>query len=295
MKKLTMIINPKAGTKRIRNFLPEIIALYNSRGWECSVYVTTKRGDAPYFAGQCTADSSLVVCAGGDGTFNEVVSGMLDAGVDLPIGYIPAGSTNDFASGLHLSSDIMKAATDIMDGHERTLDLGKIDDRYFSYVASVGIFTKPSYSTSQNLKNAIGYGAYIIEGAKDLATISPIKLRIECEERLFEGEYIFGAISNSTSIGGILTLDSSVVDMNDGRVELLFIKSPKSLDELLRITNALSKKHYDCDMIDFVSTSKVTVTGEKPISWTLDGELYSGGVTAHAENLPHAVRVMVND
>ena len=294
-KKLSMIINPCAGTKRIRNVLVDVLNKFNRAGYECITYITAAHGDATGYAASHCGNSDLVVCSGGDGTLNEVINGLRQGGIDVPIGYIPAGSTNDFANSLSISSDIMTAVDDIINGKPQTYDLGLIDNSYFSYVVSVGAFTKTTYTTPQNLKNILGHAAYVLEGIKDLASISPMHLKLDCAEgKQFEGDYIFGAVCNSTSLGGVLTLDPNVVDMNDGLFELLFIRSPKNLDELLRITNALTRKKYDCELLDFVSTSGVTVTCDHPLDWTLDGELCSCGETAVISNIRDAVRIMVN-
>lgn len=295
-KRLSMIINPCAGTKRIRNVLVDVVDKFNRAGYECTVYITAAHGDATDYAASCCGGSDLVVCSGGDGTLNEVINGLRIGDSDIPIGYIPAGSTNDFANSLGISSDIMTAVDDIINGKPRKYDLGLIDGNYFSYVVSTGIFTKTTYTTPQNLKNILGHAAYVLEGVKDLAGITPMHLTLECAEgSRFEGEYIFGAVCNSTSLGGVLTLDPKVVDMNDGLFEMLFIRMPKNLDELLRITNALTRKKYDCDLIDFVSTSSVTVICDHPLDWTLDGELCSCGERVTICNVRDSVSIMVKE
>ena len=291
-KKVSMIINPCAGTRKMRGMLTDVVDKLNRAGYKSTVFITGARGDATAYAAKECGDSDLVICSGGDGTFNEVINGLLAGDVSVPIGYIPAGSTNDFANSLHLSSDIMTAVGDIINGCAVNLDIGKINGQYFSYVASTGIFTRSTYSTPQNLKNLLGHAAYVLEGAKDLTTFTPMDFEIECDEGSFSGEYILGAVCNSTSLGGVLKLDPEVVDLNDGLFELLFIRMPESLDELLRITNALSRKNYDCDMIDFVSSSKVTIKCGEPLDWTLDGELCRCGDTVTIENIHNAIKVI---
>lgn len=294
-KHVSMIINPCAGTRRIQGQLTDVVAKFNRAGYKSSVFITGKRGDATEYAAKECAGSDLIICAGGDGTLNEVINGLMAGGIKIPIGYIPAGSTNDFANSLHLSSDITTAVRDIINGGPMDLDIGLINGQYFSYVASTGIFTRTTYSTPQNLKNLLGHAAYVLEGAKDLTTFTPMYFDIEYDGGTFSGEYILGAVCNSTSLGGVLKLDPDVVDMNDGLFELLFIRMPESLEELLRITNALTRKnYYDCDMIDFASSPRVKIIGDEPLDWTLDGELCRCGSTVTVENIHNAIQVVTS-
>ncbi|MBQ4313713.1 MAG: YegS/Rv2252/BmrU family lipid kinase, partial [Clostridia bacterium] len=245
------------------------------------------------FAADFAGEHDLVVCIGGDGTFNEVINGIVTSGAKTPLGYIPAGSTNDFANSLGLSSNIMTAAQNIMDGTPHSIDVGSFGDRYFSYVASFGAFTKASYSTPQNLKNALGHLAYVLEGIKDIPTIHSEHLRFELPDRALEGDYIFGAISNSTSLGGILKINPALVDIGDGLFEMLLIKVPRNADELLRIITALTKQQYDIDMIDFISASSVTVHAGVGLSWSLDGEMAVTDRTTLVSNVHHAISIVV--
>ena len=171
MKRLLLILNPCSGKKRANRALAEIVSIFNRGGYDVTVYTTAARGDATQVAASRCREFDCVVCAGGDGTFNEVVSGVYAAGSDTPIGYIPAGSTNDFASSMHLSRNLLQAARDIVEGEPRTLDLGSFNGRCFSYVASFGAFTRASYATSQSVKNALGHLAYVLGGIKELPSI----------------------------------------------------------------------------------------------------------------------------
>jgi YegS/Rv2252/BmrU family lipid kinase len=234
----------------------------------------------------------LVVCAGGDGTFNETICGLLQSGADTPVGYIPCGSTNDFANSLKLSTNVLQAARDIVEGTAVSYDVGKFGDRYFSYVASFGAFTKASYSTPQNIKNALGHTAYILEGIQELSQLKPSHVRIQLEDAVIEDDFLFGAISNSTSLGGILTLDPKQVDMGDGVFELLLIRAPKDLLELNECVWAVQKQKYNCAMMTFVSTRELTVFPDPQMDWTLDGERCGGAQCIHVENLHHAIRLM---
>ena len=294
MQRLLLIINPCAGTKRIVRYLPEIIDLFRRHGFENTVYLTVAQADATEIVRERGADFDRIVCCGGDGTFNEVLTGMLSAGLHIPIGYIPCGSTNDFANSLHLPRSITKAARCTVEGEQIALDVGQFGDRYFSYVASFGAFARTSYSTPQNVKNALGHLAYILQGISDLPSIRPIHMKVEAEDHVFEDDYIFGAVSNTTSVGGVLTLDANRVDLNDGLFELILIKSPKDIFELSECIRALSAQDYNSRMITFISSNEVRVSSAEPLDWTLDGECAPGVTEAVIRNLHSAVTLCCN-
>ena len=294
MQRLLLIINPCAGTKRITRYLSQIIDLFRRHGFENTVYLTLDGGDATEIARERGADFDRIVCCGGDGTFNEVLTGMLSADLQIPLGYIPCGSTNDFANTLHLPRSILKAARCIVEGEQIPLDVGRFNDRYFSYVASFGAFTKTSYSTPQNVKNALGHLAYVLQGISDLPSIRPLHMRVELEDRVFEDDYIFGAVSNTTSVGGVLALDASRVDLNDGLFELILIKSPKDIFELSECIRALSAQDYNSKMISFISSPEIRVFSQEPLDWTLDGECAPGITEAVIRNLHSAVTLCCN-
>lgn len=291
-KKLLMIMNPYSGMKTGKRYLADILELFCKAGYCPTVFMTTGPGNGQELAAAYAAQHELVVCMGGDGTFNEVVSGLLNSGAQTPIGYIPCGSTNDFANSIKLNKNPIKAAQDILNGTPRTYDVGRFGDRYFSYVASFGAFTRASYATPQNVKNALGHLAYLLEGIKDLSAIRPWHLRIETGEEVLEGEYIFGAVSNSTSVGGILTLDPSTVDMNDGRFELLLIKNPANVIELNDCIRCLLEQRYDGGGILFHSTDCLTVTASPEMDWTLDGEHEFGHQQVIIRNIHDAIRLV---
>lgn len=292
MKRLQLIINPTAGTKQGKKYLTEIIAYFGSKGYISTVFVTEKRGDATEFVINYAAEHELIVCIGGDGTFNEVVAGLMSAGIDVPVGYIPAGSTNDFAASLKLSSDIIQACSDIANGKERKLDIGLFNGRSFSYVASFGAFTKASYTTPQSVKNALGHLAYVLEGIMDIPQIKPEHISIEVNGEVREGDYLFGAVSNSTSLGGVLTLDPDMVDMNDGVFEIMLIKSPVNITELNTIIKALGTKQYNCPMIDFIKAERAVIHADKNMAWSLDGEYEPGSERIEVVNSHSAIRLI---
>ncbi len=296
MKRLLLIMNPMSGTKKANPLLPEILTLFRQAGYECLVFMTLKQGDGTTLTAQYAAAVDLIVCIGGDGTFNEVISGACMARAAAPIGYIPAGSTNDFAASLHLSRDVLQAARDVIEGRPRPFDVGRFGDRYFTYVASFGAFTRTSYATPQSVKNVLGHMAYLLEGIKELSSLRRchVVTILDRATRL-EGDYLFGAISNSTSVGGILTLDPQIVDMNDGHFEMMYVKYPSTMAQLTEIIRAVTTQDYNSPMISFHPTSHVTIHAEPGMDWTLDGEFAKGAETIDIENLHSAVRVMVRE
>lgn len=292
MKKLLLIVNPCAGQKKARKHLADIIDIFNRAGYTVVTHITESQGDGERAAKQYAPEMDMIVCCGGDGTFNETISGVLKSGNDIPIGYIPAGSTNDFASSLHLSSDILQAARDIVESDTLRLDVGCFGGRYFSYVASFGAFTKTSYSTPQGLKNTLGHTAYILSGIQELSQLKSHPVRFELPDgTVVEDKFIFGAISNSTSVGGILTLAEDKVDLCDGQFELLLIRVPKDLGELTECVQALKRQTYHCRMLTFINTSQVKVTAPRGMDWTLDGEKEAGHEEICVECIHNAVQV----
>ena len=294
MKRLLMIMNPAAGTKKANPHLSEILSIFSQAGYECVVWMTQKRGDATELTARYAADTDLIVCVGGDGSFNEVVTGAVNAGISTPIGYIPAGSTNDFAASLGLSRNVVQAAQDIVAGRPRPFDVGRFRDRCFTYVASFGAFTRTSYATSQSVKNALGHLAYILGGIKELSSLHRYHVATELDgEKKLEGDYIFGAVSNSTSVGGILTLDPEIVDMNDGQFELLLVKYPENPAELAAMVIALTSQNYESHFLIFRTARKLEVEASPDMDWTLDGEFAKGCSELVIENLHSAISVVV--
>ena len=292
MKQLLLLLNPTSGTRKAVKNLTEIISVFNRADYDTHVYVTACRGDAVKAVRQFGGTMDLIVCCGGDGTLNETITGVIGAGLDVPIGYIPSGSTNDFASSLHLSGDVTEAARQIVNGTPEVYDVGKFGDRYFTYIASFGVFTKASYTTPQNIKNALGHMAYVLEGMQELSSIRAEHIRMELDGETVEDDYLFGAICNSTSVGGILKLKPDMVDMADGKFEILLICAPKDLQELHECVMALHNQTYNCGMITFRSASSVHVLGNPAMTWSLDGERANGGEEINIENLPRRITLV---
>lgn len=292
MKQLLLILNPTSGTRKAAKNLSEIISVFNRAEYDTHVYVTACRGDGVKTVQQLGGTADLIVCCGGDGTLNETITGVISAGLDVPLGYIPSGSTNDFANSLHLSGDVTEAARQIVSGTPAAYDVGRFGERYFSYIASFGAFTKASYTTPQNIKNALGHVAYVLEGIQELSGIRAEHIRMELDGETIEDDYLFGAVCNSTSVGGILKLKPDMVDMSDGKFEILLIRAPKDAAELHECVTALRGRTYNCGIITFRSANTVHVTGNPGMPWSLDGEKADGAEQIVIENLHRRITLI---
>ena len=292
-KKLLLILNPFAGQKKAKRLLSDLVNLFQSHGYEVLVHLTQSSGDGSTAARELGRDADLVVCSGGDGTLNEVVRGLLESGAETPLGYLPAGSTNDFAATLRIPAVPYMAAEIITQGTPMALDVGRHNGRYFSYVASFGAFTKASYSAPQEVKNALGHFAYILEGIKSLDSLRPYHCRITADEETIEGDFIFGSVCNSTSLGGLVKLDPNRVRMDDGVFELVLLRMPRTLLDLTNLLVALNQMQYDDPGIFFRHASRVTVETADDIPWSLDGEYAPSSPVVNIENCHGAIRLLV--
>ena len=294
MKDALLILNPRAGQRRANRYLADIIRLFCEKDYRTEVYVTGQAGDATRYLATQPADAyDLVVCAGGDGTLNETIAGLLTAGMHCPIGYIPCGSTNDYAASIGLSGDALQAARDIVEGQPHYLDIGTFNGRYFVYTATCGAFAKTSYTTPQAAKNVLGHLAYVFEGMKDLANIRPIHLKVETESQLIEDDFLFCSVTNSTSVGGILKLDSQLVALNDGRFEVTLVRNPATPQQLSTILYGLTTQDMPNEMIYFFSAQRITFTGDGPVEWTVDGERADETDRVALENLNGKVAIII--
>jgi len=293
-KKLLLIVNPCSGRAKMHTELLKVVEILSAADFAVTVYPTKCRGDATEYVLKLSQNDydTLVVC-GGDGTLNEVITGIMQAGLDTPLGYIPSGTLNEWSSGLKISRNIETAAKDITKGKKIKLDIGKFDDKYFSYTASFGAFTSASYSAPQDIKNVLGQAAYFFEGVKSLANIKPYKLKLTHNNGSIEGEYLFGAISNSLSVGGIVKYDKSAVELNDGKFEVLLIKNPDNILKLQPIVDGILKREFDREGIVFFKTDSLTVETDESLSWTLDGEFAETNGEFKVNNLHNAITFIV--
>ena len=293
MKKMLLVLNPRSGTRKANKVLPEIISIFNRADYLVTVHITTGPEDCAKTVAQLANQMDMVVCCGGDGTFNETVNGLLQNGTTVPIGYIPCGSTNDFAASLRLPADLLEAAQAIADGSAYPYDVGMANGHYFTYVASFGAFTKSSYATNQTMKNSFGFLAYFLSGIQEISQIHPIPIRIELDDgEVIEDPVLFGAISNSTRLGRVLNLDTHQVDMADGKLELMLIRPPKDLFELSTCIHKLQNQQYDHRMITFRSVEHLRITCPSGTIWTLDGERFDPCETLQIQNCHHAIRLI---
>lgn len=295
-KKLLLLINPTAGQKKAVKSLLDIICVFNRAGYTVITHITDGVGDGSQAVLRYAKDLDMVVCCGGDGTFNETLSGVLKSQTNLPIGYIPAGSTNDFATSLELSGDVVQAARDIVAGQPDDLDVGDFDGRFFSYVASFGLFTKASYATPQGLKNIFGHAAYVLSGIQEISQIKKYHLKFVLTDGTeIEDDFIFGAVSNSTRFGGVLSLSKELVDLQDGKLELLLIRSPKDILELADCVRAMQYQTYDCPMITFLKDSQFQIYAPDGLVWTLDGEKQPGKPEFQINCVHRGIRLIRNN
>lgn len=293
MKKLLFIFNPYSGKAQIKNKLLEIVDIMVKAGYEVTIYPTQARADALNLVQKRAKKYDLVVCSGGDGTLDEAVSGMMLSEKKVPLGYIPAGSTNDFANSLKIPKDMVKAAKAAVSGKKFACDVGKFNDSFFIYVAAFGIFTAVSYKTSQEWKNILGHAAYILEGAKSLHEISSYHMRVEYEDQVIEDEFIYGMITNSNSVGGFKNMTGKNVLLDDGKFEVTLIRKPKNLVELNEILASLSNMIDDTDAIYSFKSDCITFYAEEKVPWTLDGEYGGNPQEVKISNQQQALEIMV--
>lgn len=266
-------MNPVSGKKTILKEMGNVLAAFNKGGYLPTVFYTQKRGDATEYVGDHGKEYDLICCAGGDGTLNEVVTGILSSDPAKEISYIPCGSTNDFALSRELALNPVQEAERIVSGNFlRAYDAGRFGNRYFTYTAAFGAFSHVSYATDQNLKNMFGHTAYLLSGIKDISNIKPVHAAIRSGDTEYEDDFLFGAISNSTSIGGTVSFPRDLVDTSDGLFEVMLIRMPKSILDLNDIVMSLLSQNYDSQRMIFFQTDALTVRMSAPYAWTLDGE-----------------------
>ena len=293
MRKLLLIINPVAGRNQAQADLFKMVRVFSEHDCEVTVYPTRGPQDCTRKVLADAGRFDLVVCCGGDGTLNEMVSGMMQREEPVPMGYIPLGSTNDFAASLHLPSHVEEAALRCVEGTAFHMDVGSLNDRYFNYIAAFGAFTEASYATPQQIKNALGHLAYIMEGVKSLGRLQPIHVRITADGEAFEEDYLFGAVTNTVSLGGVLRLDPSRVLLDDGMYELLLVKNPQNPAEAQAMLSALMLQNYDGPLVRMLRASDILFESNHEISWTIDGEFGGSFSTTHILNNKNAVTLMV--
>lgn len=280
MKKMLFIFNPRSGRERLRTKLLDILDLFVKAGYEVTVHVTQSAGDAQKQVEKKGGGVELLVCSGGDGTLNEVVSGMMAWSREKrpQLGYIPAGSTNDFAVSLDLPKNMLRAAAIAVAGRPFAIDVGKFGDgRYFVYVAAFGAFTEVSYKTPQETKNVLGHQAYMLEAVKRIAGLKSYRMKFFWDDQELEEDFILGMVTNTISIGGFKGLVQPRVALNDGEFEVMLVRKPRTPKDIQSIVSCLINKDAENDCVYMFRTSNLRMESEEIVDWTLDGE-YGGGV-----------------
>lgn len=285
-----IVINTRAGRQQIRREKERIAQVFLSAGKEVRIVETSCKRDTEDLLREARlTPPELLICCGGDGTLSTTMNAALTAEMAFPLGYIPAGTTNDFANSLKLPHDPVKAARQILEGEDCLLDVGRFGYRHFIYVASFGAFTQTSYNTTQNLKNSLGHLAYVLEGIRELPNLISYEVKVDTDRGQFAGDYIFGAVSNSTSLGGIIKLDANQVKMTDGYLELTLVKKPHNLNQLNKILFSLMSGKYDPEVITFLPITRAAFSCKTDIPWSLDGEYAAGGSKVDIEVCPKAL------
>ena len=292
-KKLLFIVNPVAGRKVYKRYFPEMIQQFMEAGYLVTTYLTQSPDDAERYAALCGADYDRVVCLGGDGPVAQVVAGLKQCGKDMPVGYIPAGSSNDFGALHGLSTDLVTAAHDAVTGGVKAVDCGTFNDKLFIYVAAFGAFVATSYVTPQDLKNALGRPAYFLDVMRELPRIKAEHMKVTANGQTFEGNYIFGAITNNTSVSGVVSLPEGTVVTDDGEFEVVLIENLKTLPELGDTVYSVLSGDFISKNITFFHASELTIEADNPIDWTLDGEYHQGDLVVKIENHKQSLKVYV--
>ena len=290
-KRMLFVFNPRAGKGKIKAHLLDIIDIFNKHDYEVIIRATQRPRDAYEQAKEYASSVDLIVCSGGDGTLDEVVTGIMEEKSSVPIGYIPAGSTNDFATSLFMPKNMTEAAAMIMEEELYHCDIGRFNSQTFAYIAAFGLFTDVSYETDQDLKNVLGHAAYILEGVKSLFNIKSYHMKVSSEEIEVEDDFMMGMISNSRSIGGFKNLTGKNVDMNDGYFEVTLIKMPKNPLELQEIMTALVVGRDNTDLVHSFKSKKITIETEEEVPWTLDGEFGGNHTAVEIENMHKALNL----
>ena len=290
-KRMLFVFNPKAGKGRIKMHLLDIVDIFNKGGYEVIIRATQGPKDAYEQVKEYADQVDLIACSGGDGTLDEVVTGIVEVGSQTPIGYIPAGSTNDFANSLFMPKSMTAAASMIMEEQIYHCDIGKFNNQTFAYVAAFGLFTNISYETDQDLKNVLGHVAYVLEGVKRLFDIKSYHMKVSSEEVQVEDDFIVGMITNSRSVGGFKNLTGKNVDMNDGFFEVTLIVHPKNPLQLQEIMTALVMAEDNTDMIYSFKTRQLTIETDEEVPWTLDGEFGGNHSYVEIENRHKALKL----
>ncbi len=292
MKKMLFLVNMVSGKGAINTKLGQVIDIFNKGGYDVTVHVTQCKKDALNVAKERAGEFDLIVCSGGDGTLDEVVSGVLRSKTDIPVGYIPAGSTNDYSRSLDLPKNIIRAAENVVHGRPYPCDVGQFNKEHFIYVAAWGVFSEVSYETPQSLKNSLGYLAYVLGGVKSLAEIKFLKMEIDCDGEKVIDEFMFGMVTNSARVGGFKIPGGNNMDLSDGLFEVMFIRKPRNILDINNIVGAILLRNIEEEYMFYRKASTVKIRCNEEVKWTLDGENGGSHKNVSIKNLYRAVEII---
>lgn len=293
-KKMLFIYNPRAGKSQIRSNLLDMIDIFVKAGYEVTAYPTQAQGDGIRAVTERQIGYyDMIACSGGDGTLDEVVTGMMRCEKRLPIGYVPAGTTNDFAGSLGIPRSMERAARVIVDGRSFRCDVGGFNENIFVYIAAFGLFTDVSYETRQDMKNVLGHMAYVLEGMRKLSKVKSYALKVISGDKVIKGDFIFGMITNSLSVGGFKKITGDNVKLDDGVFEITLIKRPGNPVELNTIMAAMVNRNIDTDLMECFTASELQIESQEEISWTLDGEFGGRHSRVEIRNYKQALEIRV--
>lgn len=291
MKKLLLIANIRSGKANVGKYMTDIIDYYNKNNFQVTVYVSQHRGHVTEILKVRGSEYDNIVCCGGDGTLNEAVSGLITLFHKPVLGYIPCGSTNDFANTLGLPLDIESAYKTAISNDVMAIDVGKLNNRWFTYVAAFGIFTSVTYETPQNMKNMLGHMAYVLEGMKQLANMPSYKITVEYDNTIIEDEFVLGFVANSKRVGGFTVFDDYEIDLDDGLFEVILVKSIKSINDVKDFMACFLSAKFDRDLFYTFKASSIKFISESNISWTVDGEYCGSYKESEVKNYNKAIKI----
>lgn len=293
-KKLMLVINPNAGKGGYKNSLGEALRTLDNGGYRTTLYFTSAPGEATELAKHFGKNYDVVACMGGDGTLSEVISGLIDLPSPPVLGYFPMGTTNDVARTLNLPvNDTVSAAMRMLNGKPHEYDVGLFgDNEYFAYIAAFGAFTDIPYVTPQDQKKWLGHLAYVLQGAQQMNKIEPIHALVEYDGGSIEADFLYGSMSNSTSVAGIMKLPEQLVYLGDGMSELVLVRNPTKITDLPLMLESVISQRFDNENVLVLHTKKAKFTFDKPVGWTRDGE--DGGSHSQLElsNIPRALKLI---
>lgn len=292
-KSMVIIVNPAAGKGAYKKKFADVLKVFSDAGYSPRLCFTAGRGDASELAAENGSDCETLVCVGGDGTLSEVVAGLMRLEKRPTVGYIPLGTANDVARSLGLpKNDPLAAARRIVSGEAIPFDVGERTGGYFNYVAAFGAFTEVSYGTPQKAKRRLGEAAYLIGAAKSLRSLKSRRVRVTYDGGSLEGDYLYGSVSNSYSVAGMVDLPKDKVSLGDGMHELILLKKPKNVAAFASLAARVLRGNLESEYIEILHTSRAVFEFDAPESFTFDGE--NGGAHERIEfsNRPQAIRII---